>query len=95
MVDMIISMAVAPLKILIYASVVFLIVILTATVYFLTMTLFNPVVSGITAVILAVSFFGSLITLTLGIIGVYLANIYTEVRRRPLFLIAEETKSHG
>ena len=31
----------------------------------------------------------------LGIVGVYLANIYAEVRRRPLFLIAEETRSNG
>ena len=44
---------------------------------------------------LAVFLFGSLMTLILGIVGVYLANIYAEVRRRPLFLIAEETRSHG
>jgi hypothetical protein len=44
---------------------------------------------------LAVCLFGSIMTLVLGIVGVYLANIYAEVRRRPLFLIAEETRSNG
>jgi dolichol-phosphate mannosyltransferase len=35
------------------------------------------------------TFFGSLIIMILGVIGRYLANIYTEVRGRPLYLIDE------
>ncbi len=95
MVDMIISIAVAPLKILIYAGLAGFIMTLIASIYFLAAALFDSVVSGVTVVILAVCLFGSLLTLMLGIVGVYLANIYVEVRRRPLFLIAEETGSHG
>jgi dolichol-phosphate mannosyltransferase len=95
MINMIISIAEAPLKVLIYASFVVFIMTLLVSIYFSTMGLFHFVASGSTVIILAVLLFGSLITLILGIIGVYLANIYTEVRRRPLFLIAEETGSHG
>jgi dolichol-phosphate mannosyltransferase len=95
MIDMIISIAVAPLKILIYAGLAGFIMTLIASIYFLAAALFHTVASGITVLILAVCLFGSLLTLMLGIVGVYLANIYTEVRRRPLFLIAEETRSHG
>jgi glycosyltransferase involved in cell wall biosynthesis len=95
MVDMIISIAVAPLKILIYAGLAGSIITLIASIYFLAAALFHTVVSGVTVLILAVCLFGSLLTLMLGIVGVYLANIYAEVRRRPLFLIAEETRSHG
>ncbi|HEV7879391.1 glycosyltransferase family 2 protein [Bradyrhizobium sp.] len=95
MIDMILSIAVAPLKILIYLGLAGFIVSLAASIYFLTMALFHPVVSGVTAILLAVCLFGTLTTLLFGIVGVYLANIYTEVRRRPLFLIAEETASHG
>jgi polyisoprenyl-phosphate glycosyltransferase len=95
MIDMIISMAVAPLKILIYAGLAGLIATLMAAVYFLAAAPFHSAPSGITVIVLAVLLFGSLMTLTLGIIGVYLANIYAEVRRRPLFLIAEETGSNG
>ncbi|MEA2942646.1 MAG: polyisoprenyl-phosphate glycosyltransferase [Bradyrhizobium sp.] len=95
MVDMIISMAAAPLKILIYAGLAGCIATLIAAIYFLAATLFHSVVSGVTVVILAVCLFGSLVIAVLGIVGVYLANIYAEVRRRPLFLIADETRFHG
>ncbi len=95
MIDMIISIAVAPLKILIYAGLAGLVATLAASVYFAAAALFHSAPSGITVIVLAVLLFGSLMTLMLGIVGVYLANIYAEVRRRPLFLIAEETRSNG
>ncbi len=95
MIDMIISIAAAPLKILVYAGLAGFIATLMACVYFLAAALFRSAPSGVTVIVLAVFLFGSLITLVLGIVGVYLANIYAEVRRRPLFLIAEETGPHG
>jgi dolichol-phosphate mannosyltransferase len=95
MIDMIISIAAAPLKILIYAGLAGFIATLLASVYFLAAALFHSAPSGITVIVLAVFLFGSLMTCILGIVGVYLANIYAEVRRRPLFLIAEETRSNG
>jgi dolichol-phosphate mannosyltransferase len=95
MIDMIISIAAAPLKILIYAGLAGLIATLLASVYFLAAALFHSAPSGVTVIVLAVFLFGSLVTCILGIVGVYLANIYAEVRRRPLFLIAEETSSNG
>ncbi|MEA2914689.1 MAG: polyisoprenyl-phosphate glycosyltransferase [Bradyrhizobium sp.] len=95
MIDMIISIAAAPLKILIYAGLAGFIATLLASIYFLAAALFHSAPSGVTVVALAVFLFGSLMTLMLGIVGVYLANIYAEVRRRPLFLIAEETRSNG
>jgi dolichol-phosphate mannosyltransferase len=95
MIDMIISIAVAPLKILIYAGLAGFIATLIASVYFLAAALSRSAPSGVTVIVLAILLFGSLMTLMFGIVGVYLANIYAEVRRRPLFLIAEETLSNG
>jgi polyisoprenyl-phosphate glycosyltransferase len=95
MIDMIISIAVAPLKILVYAGLAGFIATLIAAVYVLAASLFRSAPSGVTVIVLAILLFGSLMTLVLGIVGVYLANIYAEVRRRPLFLIAEETRSNG
>jgi dolichol-phosphate mannosyltransferase len=95
MIDMIISIAAAPLKILIYAGFAGFIATLLASVYFLAAALFHSAPSGVTVIVLSVFLFGSLMTCILGIVGVYLANIYAEVRRRPLFLIAEETRSNG
>ncbi len=95
MIDMIISIAAAPLKIVFYAGLAGLLVTLMAALVVLVSALFRSPVSGIAVLLLAVCVFASLMTMTLGVIGIYLANIYAEVRRRPLFLIAEETGSHG
>jgi dolichol-phosphate mannosyltransferase len=95
MVDMIISIAAAPLKILIYAGLFGFIATLVASICFLTAALLYSAVSGVTVLVLALCLFCSLIISVLGIVGVYLANIYAEVRRRPLFLISEQTHPHG
>jgi hypothetical protein len=86
---------VAPLKILIYAGLAGLAATLVAAVYFVAAALFQSAPSGVAVLVVALLLFGSLMTLMFGIVGVYLANIYAEVRRRPLFLIAEETRSNG
>ncbi|MEZ5826574.1 MAG: glycosyltransferase family 2 protein [Geminicoccaceae bacterium] len=46
-------------------------------------------VEGFTTMILALSFIGGVLMLGLGIIGQYLAQIYNEVKARPLFLVSE------
>jgi polyisoprenyl-phosphate glycosyltransferase len=95
MIHMIISLTTAPLNILIYLSFIVLAATTLSSIYYLANAIFRTVPSGFTTIVLAVLFFGSLTMLVLGIIGIYLANIYTEVRRRPLFLVAEETDFHG
>jgi glycosyltransferase involved in cell wall biosynthesis len=46
-------------------------------------------VEGFTTVILLVLIFGSIITLSLGVIGAYLSKIHDEVRERPRYLVDE------
>lgn len=46
-------------------------------------------VSGFTTVILLILIVGSLLMISLGIIGTYLARIYEEVKGRPRYVIAE------
>lgn len=50
-------------------------------------------VDGFTTVILLILLIGSLLMFALGLIGVYLAQIYDEVKRRPIYLINWQ-KSH-
>ena len=47
-------------------------------------------VSGFATLEITILFTGSLIMIGLGIIGRYLAQIYDELKRRPVFLVAEE-----
>lgn len=93
MMHFVINMTEAPLNIIIYVSLFVLLGTMAASVIYLFNALFTSVVSGFTTIILAIFFFGSLITLILGIIGLYVANIYREVRRRPLFHIQERTQN--
>ncbi|MBI5640988.1 MAG: glycosyltransferase family 2 protein [Nitrospirae bacterium] len=57
-------------------------------------TLFNKLtgkaVSGFATVILLLLIIGSLLMISLGIIGEYIARIYEEVKRRPRYLISEK-----
>jgi glycosyltransferase involved in cell wall biosynthesis len=87
MIDMVISLSSAPLNAMIYLGFFTSILTLMAFIYYLVLYLFFTVPSGYTSILLSVFFFGGLIIFILGIIGRYLANIYTEVRGRPLFHI--------
>lgn len=47
-------------------------------------------VTGFTTVILLLLMIGSLLLISLGIIGLYIARIYEEVKKRPLYLVGRE-----
>lgn len=49
-------------------------------------------VEGFTTVILLLLLIGSIIMISLGIIGYYISKIYEEIKQRPKFLIAQRTK---
>lgn len=49
-------------------------------------------VEGFTTVILLILFIGSIIMMSLGIIGYYLSKIYEEVKQRPRYIISKITK---
>ena len=87
LIDITISLSNAPLNMMIYfGSLVFMLTVLIS-IYYLFLFIFSDVPAGFTSIILVLFFFGSLIVLLLGFIGRYLSNIYTEVRRRPLYHI--------
>lgn len=49
----------------------------------------NSVRNGVTTVLMVVTFFGGINTMLLGLIGEYLARIYMEVKKRPIYLVRE------
>lgn len=78
-----------PLHLITFSGCFFLIiaVILGAQAFILKFT--GRAVDGFTTVIILLLIIGSLLMISLGIIGLYIARIYEEVKRRPRFIISE------
>ncbi len=85
MIDVIISFSNAPLNIMIHFGWIIFTLTSCTALYQLYLYLTGNIPAGYTSTILSIFFFGSLIILMLGFIGRYLANIYAEVKNRPLF----------
>lgn len=61
--------------------------------YILRYTLGGVGVDGFTSIIVSVWFFGGLLTLISGVIGIYIANILSEAKRRPYTIIRKVHRS--
>jgi len=84
-----------PLHLVTFAGLVFLgssVVLGLQTLY---LKLAGRAVSGFATVILLELIIGSLLMISLGIIGEYLAHIYEEVKGRPRYLIMDATEQHS
>ncbi len=72
------------------------IVMLTGSLILAIQTLFNffsgHAATGFTTVILLLLLIGGSIMISLGLIGMYIARIFTEVKGRPRYIVAETTR---
>lgn len=78
-----------PLHIVTFLGGLFFIAAILLGMQTLFMKLSGNAVSGFATVILLQLIIGSLLMISLGIIGIYLARIYEEVKGRPRYVIAE------
>jgi polyisoprenyl-phosphate glycosyltransferase len=82
-----------PLRVWGFIGLVVSIISFIYAVYIVTTTLiFGADLPGFPSLIVAIMFFGGIQLLSIGILGEYIARIFTEVKQRPKYLI--ETK-HG
>ena len=77
-----------PLQFVTGAGLLFFLFSILFGIYTLVLQLTGRSVSGFATVILLLLIIGSLLMLSLGIIGEYLARIYEEVKRRPRYVVA-------
>lgn len=82
-----------PLQLVTFAGVVFFLFSIVFGFYTLILQLTGRSVSGFATVILLLLFIGSLLMISLGIIGIYLARIYDEIKRRPRYVISDSIES--
>lgn len=89
-VDGILSFSIKPLQLSIALGLVAAGIALLGIGYALFMRMFTSTwVEGWTALMIAVLFIGGVQLLCLGILGEYVGRIYSEVKRRPLYVVAE------
>lgn len=82
------------LYLVLYGGIAIFIVSLFAIAYYLIRYFHSGIgVDGFTSLIISIWFFGGLITLILGVIGIYIADILMESKRRPYALVRRVYRS--
>ncbi len=94
--DGLMSFSTLPLKVWTYVGVFVSMFSLLAAVYYIVQTLRHGIdVPGYASLIVSIMFFAGIQLLTLGIMGEYIGRIFAEVKRRPLYLVAERIEDDG
>ena len=84
----IVGYSTAPMQIVTGAGIVVFLLAIVLGIQTLVRYCTGHAVEGFTAVILLILFIGSVIMISLGIIGYYIARIYEEVKGRPKYIIS-------
>ncbi|NLY57965.1 MAG: glycosyltransferase family 2 protein [Gammaproteobacteria bacterium] len=84
------SFSSAPLYMMIFMGLVFIALALVIGAQTLYMKFSGLAVDGFTTVILLLLLIGGVLSFGLGLVGVYIARIYEEVKGRPRYIIAEQ-----
>jgi hypothetical protein len=84
-----------PLQLVTGAGLIFLLFSVGFGGYTLILQITGRSVSGFATVILLLLIIGSLLMISLGIIGVYLARIYDEIKHRPRYVISQSIRSES
>lgn len=79
-----------PLQIVTFNGIILLLVTFLLTIRTLYVYFINEAAPGITTVIILLLFIGSMLMISLGIIGFYIGKIFDEVKRRPRYIVDEE-----
>ena len=83
------SFSTAPMQIVTLSGIVFLLFSLILGVQSLYKNFMGHALEGFTTVILLLLIIGSILMLSLGIIGYYISKIYEETQNRPRFIVSE------
>ena len=84
------AFATAPLRIAVWLGFTIDAITVIAVIWFAISTLSSDLPrTGYGTIVCLIAFFGGTIILLLGIIGEYMARIYTEVKKRPIFLVKD------
>ncbi|MDB5596733.1 MAG: putative enzyme [Hyphomicrobiales bacterium] len=88
--DGLMSFSTLPLKVWTYVGTVISMMALVMAIYFVVQTvMWGADTPGFASLIVSITFFAGVQLMSLGILGEYIGRIFAEVKRRPLYLVAE------
>lgn len=87
--DGITSFTTRPIRLIFILGLIMLLASIGIAAYVFSAYFMHKTISGWTSIMLSVWFLGSLILLSIGIVGEYIGKIYTEVKHRPRYAIKE------
>jgi dolichol-phosphate mannosyltransferase len=89
--DGLISFSNAPLRLAIYVGLAVAVISFIGGLYVIYEKLFtDKAIAGWASTIVAITFIGSMVLLTLGVIGEYIGRIYDEVKQRPIYIVKDK-----
>ena len=88
-IDGITSFSVAPLKFITFMGLAMTLVAIAMIIFALVEHFQGNTIHGWTSMLVSLWFIGGIVTTGVGITGVYIGKIYTEVKRRPRYFIEE------
>jgi len=88
--DGITSFSSRPMILLFSVGLLMMLVALAMVVYVVVSIIMGHFVAGWSSLMLSMWFIGAVITMGLGIVGIYIGKIYTEVKQRPLYIVADK-----
>lgn len=93
--DLISAYTLLPIQLISIVGIIFAMVGILLACYLISFRLFFGTTSTLTTFISALLFFSGVIIFFMGIISEYLARIYTEIRKSPLYIIKEVLSKDG
>lgn len=83
------AFSVKPIYLILYLGVLFLLISFAIAIYVAHAIVVGTAASGWASIMLSIWFVGGAVLLALGIVGLYIGNIYKEVKRRPLYHVRD------
>ncbi len=83
------AFSVKPIYLILYLGALFLLISFAIAIYVAHAIIVGTAASGWASIMLSIWFVGGVVLLALGIVGLYIGNIYKEVKRRPLYHVRD------
>ena len=94
-IDGITSFSVRPLRYIVLIGLLMILITLVAIIYGIISYAKGDTIPGWTSLLVSTWFIGGVVITSVGIIGEYVGKIYTEVKRRPLYLVEQVLEHEG